>query len=78
LDLILENIAFKEIDKGEIAHVIVQSIASAAGRKKSGIANNESAEQLVEQLFQCPEHSFTPKGKKIIQTLTIEEIATKF
>jgi DNA mismatch repair protein MutL len=78
LDLIMENIAFQEIDKGEIAHVIVQSIASAAGRKKSSIQNNETAEALVEQLFQCPEHSFTPKGKKIIQTLTIEEIATKF
>lgn len=78
LDLIMENIAFQEIDKGEIAHVIVQSIASAAGRKKSSIQNNETAESLVEQLFQCSEHSFTPKGKKIIQTLTIEEIATKF
>lgn len=78
LDLILENIAFQEIDKGEIAHVIVQSIASAAGRRKTNIQNNEIAESLVEQLFQCTEHSFTPKGKKIIQTLTLEEIATKF
>lgn len=78
IDLILENIAFQEIDKGEVAHVLVQSIAAAAGRKKSALKNNESAEHLVEQLFQCPEHSFTPKGKKIIQTLTLEEIASKF
>lgn len=78
IDLILENIAFQEIEKGEIAHVLVQSIASAAGRKKSPLNNNTSAEHLVEQLFQCPEHSFTPKGKKIIQTLTLEEISSKF
>ena len=46
--------------------------------KKSPLNNNTSAEHLVEQLFQCPEHSFTPKGKKIIQTLTLEEISSKF
>jgi DNA mismatch repair protein MutL len=78
LDLVLENIAFKEIDKGEIAHVIVQSIAVSAGRKKAAIQNNENAESLIEQLFQCSDHAFSPSGKKIIQTLTIEEIATKF
>ncbi len=78
INLILESIAYQEIGKGEIAHVIVQSIASASGKRKSAMQNNEAAEALVEQLFQCPEHSFTPRGKKIIQTLTIEEIALKF
>lgn len=78
INLILESIAYQEIGKGEIAHVIVQSIASASGKRKATIQNNESAEALVEQLFQCAEHSFTPRGKKIIQTLTIEEIALKF
>lgn len=78
INLILESIAYQEIGKGEIAHVIVQSIASASGKRKTTVQNNESAEALVEQLFQCPEHSFTPRGKKIIQTLTIEEIALKF
>lgn len=78
INLILESIAYQEIGKGEIAHVIVQSIASASGKRKATIQNNESAEALVEQLFQCTEHSFTPRGKKIIQTLTIEEISLKF
>lgn len=78
MDLILENIAFQEIDKGEIAHILVQSIATAAGRKKEPLKNNASAENLVEQLFQCQDHSFTPKGKKIIQTITLDEIASKF
>lgn len=77
LDFILEKIAFQEIDKGEIAHVIVEAIATATGRRKA-ITTNEAAEHLIEQLFSCSEHSFTPKGKKIIETITLEEIATKF
>jgi DNA mismatch repair protein MutL len=77
LDFILEKIAFQEIDKGEIAHVIVESIATATGRRKA-ITTNEAAEHLIEQLFSCSEHSFTPKGKKIIETITLDEIATKF
>jgi DNA mismatch repair protein MutL len=77
LDTILEKIAFQEIDKGEIAHVIVQAIALAGGKKKV-ITSNEAADALVERLFQCPDHSFTPSGKKIIESITLEEIATKF
>jgi DNA mismatch repair protein MutL len=77
LDYIIEKIAFQEIDKGEIAHVIVEAIASAAGRRKA-ITTNDAAEHLIEQLFSCSEHSFTPKGKKIIETITLDEIAQKF
>jgi len=78
INSILENIAFKEIDKGEIAHVLVLSIASSEGRKKGALKNLESAQFLIEQLFQCIEHAYSPKGKKIIQTLTFDEIASKF
>src|SRR5574343_271831 len=74
---ISKQIASQEIDKGEIAHVIVEAIATATGRKKS-ITTNEAAEHLIEQLFSCSEHSFTPKGKKNIETITLDEIATKF
>ena len=78
LDLIFENIAFKEIDKGEIAHVIVQSIASAAGKRKTAISTNEAADGLIEQLFRCAEHMHTPSGKKILETISIDEIAQRF
>jgi DNA mismatch repair protein MutL len=78
IDLILENVAFQEIDKGEIAHVLVQAIATAAGRNKEPLQNNASAENLVEQLFQCEDHAYSPKGKKIIETISLEEIASKF
>jgi DNA mismatch repair protein MutL len=78
IDGILENISFREIEKGEIAHVIIQSIARSASQKKNIVLNNEASELLVEDLFQCSEHTFTPNGKTIIQTLTLEEIANKF
>jgi DNA mismatch repair ATPase MutL len=78
LDLILENIAFREIDKGEIAHVIVQSIASAAGKRKNAITTNEAADTLIDQLFRCTEHMHTPLGKKILETISLDEIAQRF
>ena len=78
IDLILENISFKEIEKGDIAHFLIISIAQAAGRKKSKGNSALENEQLIEQLFQCAEHAHTPLGKKIVQTLTFEEIALKF
>jgi DNA mismatch repair protein MutL len=78
IDLILENISFKEIEKGDIAHFLILSIAQAAGRKKSKANSANENEHIIEQLFQCPEHAFTPTGKKIVQTLSFEEIALKF
>ncbi|MEN9400390.1 MAG: hypothetical protein RL632_1493 [Bacteroidota bacterium] len=77
IDLILEEIAFKTIDKGDIAHLIVRSVASAAGKKKHQLSG-AAAEQFIELLFACPEHAFTPSGKKIMQTLTLEEISNRF
>ena len=77
IDLILEEIAFKTIDKGDIAHLIVRSVASAAGKKKHQLSG-AAAEQFIELLFACPEHAFTPSGKKIMQTLTLNEISNRF
>ncbi len=78
LDTILENISFRDIEKGDIAHILIKSIARSSSQKKNVFLTNEESEILVEDLFQCSEHTFTPSGKKIIETLTIEEIANKF
>jgi len=77
IDLILEEITFKTIDKGDIAHLIVRSVAASAGKKKHQLSG-AAAEQFIELLFACPEHAFTPSGKKIIQTLTLDEISNRF
>lgn len=71
------QLSFAEIDKGEIAHAVVSSIAAAASRQNSQW-NDESANQLLEQLFQCTEHQYSPRGKVILTTIASEEILQKF
>jgi len=78
IDAILENIAYREIEKGDIAHLLISSIAYASSLRKNPLSTKEAIEQLVEDLFQCSEHTFTPNGKKIIETITLEEINSKF
>lgn len=71
------NLSFSEIDKGEIAHAIVSSIAAASSRQNSQW-NDESANQLLEQLFQCTDHQYSPRGKVILNTISTEDILQKF
>lgn len=78
LDTILSTIAFRDIDKGDIAHLLINSIARSSSQKKNVLLSNEMCEALVEDLFQCTEHTFTPNGKTILQTITLDEIANKF
>jgi len=78
LDTILESISFKDIEKGDVAHVLIQSIARSASLKKNIILNNETSEALISDLFQCAEHSFTPNGKTILKTISMEELTNTF
>lgn len=78
LDTILSTIAFRDIDKGDIAHLLINSISYASSQKKNVPLSNVMCKALVEDLFQCTEHSFTPTGKTILQTITLDEIANKF
>ena len=78
IDNILENVSFRDIEKGDIAHHLISSIARSSSQKKNIILNNEAAEILIEDLFQCPEHMFTPSGKTIMKTISMEEITNKF
>jgi len=78
IDTILENIAYREIEKGDISHILISSIAFAASLRKNAFHNKEAIIQLIEDLFACSEHTFTPNGKKIIETISLEEINEKF
>ncbi|MBI1838523.1 MAG: DNA mismatch repair endonuclease MutL [Flavobacteriia bacterium] len=78
IDSILDNISYREIEKGDIAHVLIQTIAASSSKKKNLITNKESIEALIDQLFNCSEHAFSPNGKKIMQTITLDEIANRF
>jgi hypothetical protein len=56
----------------------VAAIARSAGMKQLNLNTDEAVESLVNRLFQCENHMFTPTNKKIIDTISIETIETKF
>ena len=75
INSINETIGYKEVDKGEIAHFVVLSIAKTVAL--SALKNKIEPSYLIERLFQCQDHQYSPSGKKIVNTLTIEELKSK-
>lgn len=76
MDHILERIAYQSIDKGEIAHAVVASIALSTGRRKK-INSNETARMVLEQFFQA-EEQLSPEGKKVVSIITNEDLKSLF
>lgn len=74
---LFETLLHRDIEKGELAHNIILSIARASSAN-SGISDQHKGKLLIEQLFQCKDHSYTASGKKIISTMEVQEIAAKF
>jgi len=78
IDRILETLNHKDIEKGELAHELVGSIARSAAMKKLNLSNAEQIQALVDRLFQCENHSYSPSNKKIMETLDMAIIDKKF
>lgn len=74
---ISETLLHREIEKGELAHSIISKIAKSASLVFS-IKNEIEGKNVIDSLFQCEEHSFTPNGKTIMSTINMDEIAIKF
>ena len=64
-------------NRGELAHTLVSKLVYVASQNFQ-VKSDCEIESFVNQLFSCEEHSFCPFGKPIMQTLTIEELTTKF
>jgi len=77
IDEISETLLHREIEKGELAHGIIAKIALNVG-KNNPVQNLEDGKALIDSLFQLEEHAYTPNGKTIISTLSLEELAQKF
>jgi len=75
VDSINETIGYKEVDKGEIAHFVVLSIAKSVSL--AALKNKIEPSYLIERLFQCQDHQHSPTGKRILNTLTLEELKSK-
>lgn len=78
IDDIFTTIAYQEIEKGDIAHSMILAIARGAAMKKINLSTNESIQGLIDQLFQCENHAYSPSNKKIIETMSLDEIHQKF
>lgn len=78
ISTIIQKISYEEIDKGELAHALIVSLArSATGKIKANFTDNE-IESLINSLFACDDHLYTPSGKKIIETITLDELNKRF
>ncbi len=78
IDRILETLAHKDIEKGEVAHELVRSIARSAAMKRLDLSNKEQIQSLIDRLFQCEDHAYSPSNKKIMETLDLAFIDKKF
>ncbi len=63
----------KEMDR-KLALKLSRAQALSAGK----ILSEEEMSQLVDALYDLPEHTYTPDGKVIAYQLTLEEIASRF
>lgn len=78
IDRILQTLAHKDIEKGELAHELVGSIARSSAMKRMELSNKEQIQSLIDRLFQCEDHAYSPSNKKIMETLDLALIDKKF
>lgn len=78
IDHLFETLAYQDVEKSDIAHTLIASIARSASMAQLNLSTNEAIEGLIEQLFQCENHTYSPRNKKIIDTISLEEIGLKF
>jgi DNA mismatch repair protein MutL len=78
LDGIVEKITHEEIDKGELAHELIQSLASAASKSNPHQLSEEELNHVINELFQRSDHQYSANGKRILNTISIEELNNYF
>ncbi|MCR9173879.1 MAG: DNA mismatch repair endonuclease MutL [bacterium] len=78
IDRILETLGHKDVEKGEVAHELVRSIARSAAMKRLELSNKEQIQSLIDRLFQCEDHAYSPSNKKVMETLDLALIDKKF
>lgn len=77
IEEMLSILQHQDIEKGDLAHKLIESIAAGAAQKQLDLSTPESVDALIDQLFQCENHMYSPRNKKIIESLTSEELMKK-
>lgn len=74
LEGILEKITHQDIDKGELLHELILSLSQAAVKRKPQSLSEREMDHLIDQIFQCEQHQYSPSGKKIMNTIPIDDL----
>ena len=74
LDAISEKVAHEEIDKGELAHELIRTLSEAANTRKLHQLQPEELNHIIDRLFQSEQHQFSPSGRRIMNTIALEEL----
>ena len=74
---IIESLKYRDVQKEDIAYHLITKLSTIASLKFT-INNQSEAISLVQDLFKCENHRTTSNGKKIIYSLSIHELTSKF
>jgi DNA mismatch repair protein MutL len=74
IDKIIAQLDYSNIDKGEMAHHFILTLAKSAAQQRNIVTNNESANELMQRLSHCEDSNYSPTGLKINRILTNEQI----
>ncbi|MCB9222683.1 MAG: DNA mismatch repair endonuclease MutL [Crocinitomicaceae bacterium] len=76
---LFESYKLSESDEElDISHKLALSLASGMAIKGGNVLNSDEMEHLINELFASSAPQYTPRGKKIIETFTMEEIIKRF
>lgn len=78
IDDMLTNLMDDQLEKGDLAHAMISSIAKNASNRVNLLPNKQAVDHLINALFQCSEHVYSPSGKTILQNLPLSEIHQLF
>lgn len=77
IEKLRSNLLISPMEKGDVAHEMILSIASSVARQQK-TWNLDAVNTLLESLFACEDHTFSPAGKRILQHLSTTELEQKF
>ena len=77
LQELIETSAHQDLEKIDVASKMIEKIAKSSSNSIK-IDSVEASQYLIEQLFQCEEHQYTPDGKLILSTIAFTDIDLKF
>ena len=74
VDSIIATLMNGEVEKDDIAHELISNISYSGSKTKLNLNQKEEVTSLIDQLFQCESHMHTPGGRKILETITINDL----